>query len=138
MCSFSNSSRDRASSIKILYPILWIKSCSSFGVHTVDFGSFGSSCLSVPGDDPGLELLPNEVEDERGGFVEVERDRVEDFRGTVGDSGDLAAGEGGLLPINTSWVGGMGVLDGRWARSKGMAGNCLMGIGTVICCETSF
>jgi hypothetical protein len=105
-------------------------------VHTVDFGSFGSSGFSVPGDDPGLELLPGGVE--RRGFVEDERDRLEGFRSTVGDSGDLAAGEGGLLPINTSWVGGIGVLDGRWARSKGMEGNCLMGIGTGIGSEAPF
>ena len=102
MCSFSNSSRGRASSINTLYPIWWIKSYSCFGVHTVDFGSFGSSCFSVPGDDPGLELLPSDVEEERRGFAGDERDRLERFCGTVGDSGGLAAGEGGLLPINTS------------------------------------
>lgn len=90
--------------------------------------------MSTPGDDPGLELLPSDVEDKRGGFVGGERD-VEGFWGTVGDSGNLATGEEGLLPINTSWVEGMGVLDGRWARSKGMAGNCLMGIGTGIGCD---
>jgi len=43
----------------------------------------------------------------------VEEVRLVGLRGTVGDSGDLAAGEDGLLPISTSWVGGMGVLDGR-------------------------
>lgn len=68
----------------------------------VDFGNFGSSCLSVPGDDPGLELLPRDVEEVRRGFEEDERARLEGLQGTVGDSGDLAAGEEGLLPINTS------------------------------------
>ena len=115
-----------------------MKSYSSFGVHTVDFGSFGSSCLSVPGDDPGLELLPSDVEDERRGFAEEERDRLEGFRSTVGDSGDLAAGDGGPLLVNTSWVRGIGVLDGRCARSKGTAGKCLMGIWTGIGCEAPF
>lgn len=114
-----------------------MNSCNSFGVHSVDFGIFGSSCLSVPGDDPGLELLPRGVGEERR-FVEDERGRLEGFRDTVGDSGGLPAGDGGLLPINTSWVGGMGVLDGRCARSKGMTGNCLMGIGIEIGCETPF
>lgn len=104
-------------------------------MHTVDFGSFGSSGLSVRGDDPGLETLPRDVEGARRGFAEEERARLEGFRGTVGDSRGLAAGEEGLLPIKTSWVGGMGVLDGRWARSKGKAGNGLVGIGIGIGCE---
>jgi hypothetical protein len=69
--------------------------------------------LSVPGDDPGLELLPIDVDGVRRGFAEDERARLEGFRGVVGDSGVLGLGEEGLLPINTSWVGGMGVLDGR-------------------------
>ena len=56
----------------------------------------------------------------------------------MGDSGDLPAGEEGLLLIKTSWVGGMGVLDGRWARSKGRAGNGLVGIGIGIGCEVPF
>ena len=69
--------------------------------------------------------------------MEVE-ERLEGFRGIVGDSGDLAAGEEGLLAINTSWVGGIGVLDGRWARSNGTAGNGLVGIGMGIGCEAPF
>lgn len=107
-------------------------------MHSVDFGSFGSSCLSTPGDEPGLELLPTDVEVDRRGLAEDERDGLEGVRSTVGDSGGLAGGEGGLLPIKTSWVGGMGVLDGRWAKSKGMTGKCLMGIGTGIGGETPF
>lgn len=66
------------------------------------------------------------------------KERLEGPRGRVGDSGDLAIGEVGLLPVNTSWVGGMGVLDGRWARSKGMAGNGFMGIGMGIGCGAPF
>jgi hypothetical protein len=68
----------------------------------VDFGNFGSSCLSVPGDDPGLELPPRDDDEARRGFEEDERARLEGFQGTVGDSGDLADGEEGLLPISTS------------------------------------
>ena len=70
-------------------------------MHTVDFGSFGSSCLSVPGDDPGLGLFPNCVEDRRG-FMGDESDKLEGLRGITGDSGGLGIGEEGLLPINTS------------------------------------
>ena len=106
-------------------------------MHTVDFGSFGSSGLSPRGDDLGLGTLLTDVEVEGGrrDFVEEDRARLEDFRGIVGDIGDLAAGEEGLLVIKTSWVGGMGVLDGRWPRSNGKAGNGLMGIGIGIGCE---
>lgn len=68
----------------------------------VDFGNFGSSCLSAPGDDPGLELLPNDIEEVRRGFEVDERDRLEGFRSTVWDNGDLGTGEEGLLPIRTS------------------------------------
>lgn len=107
-------------------------------MHTVDFGSFGSSCLSIRGDDPELEILLRDVEGAMRGFAGEERERLESFRGPVGDSGGRAAGEVGLLPINTSWVGGMGVLDGRCARSKGMAGNGLVGIGMGIGCEAPF
>jgi len=69
--------------------------------------------------------------------MEEERERLEGPRGAVRDNGDLGAGEVGLLPINTSWVGGMGVLDGRWARSKGKAGNDLVEIGMGIGGEVS-
>lgn len=34
--------------------------------------------------------------------MEGERDRLGGLQGTVGDSGGLATGEEGLLPINTS------------------------------------
>lgn len=93
--------------------------------------------MSVRGDDPGLGVLLSGVEDARSGFIGEERERIEG-RDTVGDSGSLGAGEVGLLPINTSWVGGMGVLDGRWARSKGKAGNGLVGIGIGIGDEAPF
>jgi hypothetical protein len=66
-----------------------------------------------------------------------ERERLEGFRGVVGDSGGLWVGEEGLLPMNVSWVGGIGVLDGRWARSKGTAGNDLVETGIGIGCDTS-
>lgn len=58
--------------------------------------------MSAPGDDPGLELLPNDVEKVRRGFEEGERERLEGFRNTAWDSGDFGAGEEGLLPIRTS------------------------------------
>ena len=82
--------------------MLLIKSYSSFGVHTVDFGSLGSSCLSMPGDDPGLGFLPGSVEGGRRGFEGDERAILEGLRGAVGDSGGLATGEEGLLPNSTS------------------------------------
>lgn len=91
--------------------------------------------MSVRGDDPELEMLVRDVEGATRGFAGEERERLESFRGTVGDSGGLAAGEEGLLTINTSWVGGMGVLDGRCARSKGIAGNDLVGIGIGMGCD---
>lgn len=84
--------------------------------------------MSVRGDDPGLEMLLRGVEGVRSGFMGEERERIEGLD-TAGDSGNLGTGEVGLLPNNTSWVGGMGVLDGRWERSKGKAGNGLVGIG---------
>jgi hypothetical protein len=83
-------------------------------------------------------MLLRGIEGARRGFMGEERERPESFRGAVGDSGDLGAGEEGLLLISTSWVGGMGVLDGRWARSKGKAGNDLVGIGIGIGCEAPF
>lgn len=67
-----------------------------------DIGSFGSSGLSARGDDPGLEMLPRDVEGARRDFVGEERERLEGFRGTEGDSGCLGAGEVGLLLIKTS------------------------------------
>ena len=66
-----------------------------------------------------------------------ERESIEG-RDIVGDNGSFGTGEVGLLPISTSWVGGMGVLDGRWARSKGKAGNGLVGIGIGIGDEAPF
>jgi len=94
--------------------------------------------LSVRGDGTGLEILLRGVEGVRRGFTRgEERERLEG-RDTRGDSGNLGTGEEGLLPISTSWVGGMGVLDGRWARSKGMAGNGLVGTGMGIGCEAPF
>lgn len=107
-------------------------------MHTGDFGGFGSSCLSGRGDDPGLGALPRDVEGTGRGLTDEGGARLEGFRGTVGDGGGLAAGEEGLLPINTSWVGGIGVLDGRWERSKGKAGNGLVGTGMGIGCEVPF
>lgn len=101
----------------------------------VDFGSFGSSCLSGRGDDTGVAVLPRDVEGRGRGFTDEERERLEGFRG---DGGGLATGEEGLLPISTSWVGGMGVLEGRWERSKGKAGNGLVGIGIGTGCEVPF
>ena len=92
--------------------------------------------MSVRGDEPELGTLPRDVEGGRTGFMGEERERLESFLGVVGDSGGLGAGEEGLLLINTSWVGGMGVLDGRCARSKGKAGNDFVGIG--IGCDAPF
>lgn len=94
--------------------------------------------MSIRGDDPGLEMLPRDVEGVSRDFMGEDRERLEAFRGTVGDSGGLGTGEEGLLAINTSWVGGMGVLDGRWVRSKCKAGNGLVGIGIGIGCEAPF
>lgn len=91
--------------------------------------------MSPRGDDLGLGALLTDVEGGRRDFVEEERARLEGFRGIVGDIGDLAVGEEGLLPVKTSCVEGMGVLDGRWLRSNGKAGNGLMGIGIGIGCE---
>ena len=71
-------------------------------MHTGDFGSFGSSGLSGRGDDPGLGTLPKDVEGTGRGLTDEVRARLEDFRGTAGDGSGLAAGEEGLLPINTS------------------------------------
>jgi len=78
-------------------------------VHTLDFGSFGSSCLPVCLEGP---------------------------RGIVRDDGSLVVGGGGLLPINILWVGG--VVDGRWVVWKGKAGDDLVGIEIGIGCEVSF
>ena len=75
---------------------------STLGLHTVDFGSFGSSGLSVRGDDTGLGRLPRDVEGAKMGFMGEERERLEGLRGIVGDIPGLAAGVGGLLPISTS------------------------------------
>ena len=93
--------------------------------------------MSVRGDDPGLEILLRGVEGARWGFAGEVRERIEG-RDTVGDSGNLGTGEVGLLPNNTSWVGGMGVLDGRWERSKCNAGNGLAEVGIGIGDEASF
>lgn len=56
------------------------------------------------------------------------RPRFEGLRGTEGDVGPGIAGEPGRL-MKVSTVGGMGVLDGRGAWSRGRAGKAARGIG---------
>lgn len=100
-------------------------SCRSFGFVTVDFGSFGSSARSGRGEEPGVDIV---VEGKKGDLCAEElRESIDGFLGTLGDKGDRAGDPGRLISVSIDV--GIGVLDGLWLMSNGMAGN---GFGIVI------